>query len=235
MDIIWSGLYTPINSKKKINIITIERNRPRGKKKFINVVPGFIKEQYPDYEINIIIVEQSKNKNFNRGKLRNIGFIESKKLNNPDYVVFQDISVIPKKGYKYHLPNKKEIIHNYGYSFCLGGLHVWNSSDFKIVNGYPNEYWHYGMEDVELLKRAERLGFRINRKENYDIRKKKSKIPIKEVEFFGSLHQDVHKRYAKYKQNPVETSINDGLNNCNYTVLNNKELNNNIKIITVEI
>ena len=76
----------------KLGIIVPYRDRESHLTKFIAGVKSYFKNQKIKYEI--IIVEQSDDKPFNRGKLLNIGFIKAKEL-LCDYIVFHDIDMVP--------------------------------------------------------------------------------------------------------------------------------------------
>ena len=46
-------------------------------------------------------------------------------------------------------------VQSHGYKLpypqYMGGVLVINREDFEIANGYSNEYWGYGFEDLDLL------------------------------------------------------------------------------------
>ena len=44
-----------------------------------------------------------------------------------------------------------------GYDF-LGGVTAFHPADFEACNGYPNDYWGWGMEDDQLHLRARASG-----------------------------------------------------------------------------
>ena len=62
----------------KLGIVVPYRDRSEQLREFIREVPKFLSHHYPvrvNYEI--IIVNQQDKKQFNRGKLLNIGFLEA--------------------------------------------------------------------------------------------------------------------------------------------------------------
>ena len=138
----------------KLGIIVPYRKRPGHLRKFRDAISTYLKDER--YEL--IIVEQSDDLPFNRGKLLNIGFkIAMRKL--CDYVVFHDVDMLPKDvDYSYsdvpiHLAtnftnSEREIFKTY-----FGGVTLCPSDVFKRVNGYSNEYWGWGFEDDDLLMR----------------------------------------------------------------------------------
>lgn len=142
----------------KLGIIVPYRNRPEQLSIFKKTIKTYLKEI--DYEL--IVVEQVDSKDFNRGKLLNIGFIEASLL-NCDYVVFHDVDLIPINAdysyspYPVHLIGsldtpegfKRETFDTY-----FGGVTLFPSKLFKVINGYTNEYYGWGFEDDNLLLRC---------------------------------------------------------------------------------
>lgn len=159
-------------SNHKLGIIAPYRDRYDQLMIFKRHITKFLKKTDIDYEL--IIVEQDNAKNFNRGKLLNIGFLVAKKL-GCDYVVFHDIDMIPTKvDYSYsdhptHLASKfvsenknfKRII----FDEYFGGVTIFPVDDFERINGYSNEYWGWGYEDDDLLWRCKVNGIKLDKKE----------------------------------------------------------------------
>ncbi|MAR20484.1 MAG: hypothetical protein CMD25_00235 [Flavobacteriales bacterium] len=138
----------------KLGIIVPYRKRPGHLRKFQQSIESYLKNQ--DYEL--IVVEQSDDLPFNRGKLLNIGFQQAIRK-QCDYVVFHDVDMLPiNVDYSYsdvplHLANgftnsDREIFDTY-----FGGVTLFPVDLFKKVNGYSNEYWGWGFEDDDLLMR----------------------------------------------------------------------------------
>lgn len=144
----------------KLGVIVPYRNRYDQLLLFKNNIKQYLSKSGIDYEL--IIVEQDDAKNFNRGKLLNIGFIYAKKL-KCDYVVFHDVDMLPVdvdysySNYPIHLASilvdekerSKEIFDTY-----FGGVTLFPVPDFEIINGYSNDYWGWGYEDDDLLYRC---------------------------------------------------------------------------------
>ena len=138
----------------KLGVIVPYRKRPGHLRKFQQSIESYLKDQ--DYEL--IVVEQSDDLPFNRGKLLNIGFQQAIRK-QCDYVVFHDVDMLPiNVDYSYsdvpiHLANgftnsNREIFDTY-----FGGVTMFPIELFKKVNGYSNEYWGWGFEDDDLLMR----------------------------------------------------------------------------------
>lgn len=110
----------------------------------------------------LIVVEQDNANSFNRGKLLNIGFIEAERL-GCDYVVFHDVDMLPKRvDYSYadhplHLATKNLPFEEY-----FGGITMFPVEQFKLINGFSNEYWGWGFEDDDLLHRCKVKGLSLD-------------------------------------------------------------------------
>jgi hypothetical protein len=136
----------------KLGIIVPYRNRLE----HLEVFKKHIKEYFlkTNIKYELIIVEQYDDKPFNRGKLLNIGFLAAEQL-GCDYVVFHDVDMLPiNVDYSYsnipiHLATN--ITSNKRY---FGGVTLFPINLFKEINGFPNEYWGWGFEDDELLRRC---------------------------------------------------------------------------------
>lgn len=115
----------------------------------------FILECCDDYEI--LFVHQCDNRNFNRGAMKNIGFLAIKEKYPEHYkdisFIFNDVDTLPFHKLFDYETRKGVVKHHYGFATALGGIVVMKGSDFELVNGYPN-YWGWGMEDACLQKRC---------------------------------------------------------------------------------
>lgn len=122
-------------------------------------------EEGKDYVI--LFIEQGDMRPFNRGAMKNIGFIALKQMYPQTYrdiiLVFQDIDVMPyRNGLLRFEPEDGVIMHHYGFEFALGGIVSMRAGDFERLNGFAN-YWSWGFEDNILQNRAQRAGIKIDR------------------------------------------------------------------------
>ena len=150
-------------SAKKLAIIVPYRNRESHLNIFIPYIEEYLGTKV-DYKV--FVIEQRDDKPFNRGKLLNVGYKES----GPDfdYYCFHDVDMLPiDADYSYcdvptHLANTlngEESFYNY-----FGGVTILSKLDFKIINGYSNEYWGWGFEDDDLLKRCEMCNLTLDKR-----------------------------------------------------------------------
>lgn len=149
----------------KIVFIVPYRNRELEKATFLSVMSPLLEQ----LNAEIYIAHQCDNRPFNRGAMRNIGFLAVKNKYPNDYaditLVFNDVDTYPNPEVDY-LPNyatEKGIIkHFYGFTYTLGGIFSINASDFERVGGYPN-FWAWGYEDNALNMRCIKSGIIIDR------------------------------------------------------------------------
>ena len=153
---------------KKLNLIVPYRDRQSHLKRFIPSVEKYLDDS--EIPFTISIVEQNNDKSFNRGKLLNIGFDISK--NESDYFCFHDVDLIPDEvdysytEYPIHLAtNLSKDDYKEGWEYYFGGVTLFNKEDFININGYSNEYWGWGFEDDDLLRRCVNFGLPIEEKE----------------------------------------------------------------------
>jgi len=130
----------------------------------------FILEGQTDYEI--LFVHQCDARNFNRGAMKNIGFLAIKEKYPDSYkdisFIFNDVDTLPFHKLFDYETTEGVVKHYYGFETALGGIVVVKGSDFELMNGYPN-YWGWGMEDACLQKRCLAYGLKIDRSNFYTI------------------------------------------------------------------
>jgi hypothetical protein len=145
------------------------RNRVQHKF-FFSKYMSFILEDSKDYEI--YFSHQCDSRTFNRGAVKNIGFLAVKEK-YPDHYkdinfIFNDVDTIPFNKIFDYSTTKGVVKHFYGFKYALGGIVVMKGCDFEKTNGFPC-YWGWGMEDSLLQKRCDIHGIKIDRSVFYDI------------------------------------------------------------------
>lgn len=140
---------------------------------FFSQYMNYIMEDYDSESYEIYYAHQMDKREFNRGGVKNIGFLAMKEKYPQDYknitFVFNDVDTVPfKKNFLNFKTTTGKIKHFYGFKFCLGGIVSVTGQDFEKMNGYPN-YWGWGFEDNTLQKRADFNKISIDRSHYYDI------------------------------------------------------------------
>lgn len=186
----------------------------------------YILEDIPNVYYNICFIHQNDKRTFNRGAIKNIGFLLIKSIYPNDYknitLIFNDIDVMPLNKNVLNYETQPGIIkHFYGFEYTLGGIVSINAGDFEKINGFPN-YWSWGYEDNMLYLRALKNNIIIDRSVFFNINDKKNII-----HFTDSIYRDVNEDdYTRFRN-----FLNDGLNTIykiHYTIDNEEySLNNN--------
>ena len=114
----------------------------------------------------IFFIHQNDKRLFNRGAIKNIGFLYIKRKWPNNYknitIVFNDIDSFSYYKDQFNYKTKKNIIkHHFGFKHTLGGIFSILASDFEKINGFPN-IWTWGLEDNILLKRAKKYKIKID-------------------------------------------------------------------------
>lgn len=150
-----------------------------------------------DYDIWYI--HQKDSRAFNRGALKNIGFIIAKQKYPQTYrditLIFNDIDTTPfTKNFLNYDTVKNVVKHFYGYTFALGGIVSIKACDFEQVNGFPN-FWAWGFEDNLLNTRVLQSRMTIDRSQFYPIMDKN--IMQQKDGLFRSVNKKEFDRYLE--------------------------------------
>lgn len=126
----------------------------------------------------VVVAEQSQDgRKFNRGQLLNAGYREAQRLAAPAplcSVIFHDCDLLPseellpwyatppKRGAPCHIA-AATVWRKYAACYAnpdqfFGGVTAFHPLDFEACNGYPNDYWGWGLEDDQLRLRASAAG-----------------------------------------------------------------------------
>ena len=173
----------------------------------------YIMSDYNETDYKILYIHQCDKRDFNRGAMKNIGFLFVKNTYPDDYkqitLIFNDIDTMPfSKNFLNYDTTIGNIKHFYGFTFTLGGIISVKAEDFEKTNGFPN-LWAWGYEDNAFQKRAQQHKINIDRNEFY-------KIYDKNIMHFHDGDSKIinNKEYQKYTQN-CKDGI-DTLTNLNY-------------------
>ena len=110
---------------------------------FFKVMMRHVLEDYQEGSYEFCFAHQCDARPFNRGAMKNLGFLAMKEKYPNDYknitFVFNDVDTVPYTKNVLHYETQPGIIkHFYGYSFALGGILAIKGADFERINGFPS-------------------------------------------------------------------------------------------------
>ena len=148
------------------------RDRENEKNYFIKHMATIL-ENYNSSSYRLLFVHQLDKRSFNRGAMKNIGFITAKMQFPNEYknitLIFNDVDTMPKKKGILNYDTKIGTVkHFYGFRFSLGGIFSIKAIDFEKCNGFPN-FFGYAYEDNLLYKRCQNNGIDIDRSNFFEI------------------------------------------------------------------
>ena len=184
------------------------RDREEQREVFLNHMNVILKGTQP---YMFIFVHQKDKRTFNRGAMKNIGFLYVRdkfpEMYKDSTFVFHDIDFVPyKKGLFSYDTVKGEVKHLFGFKFALGGIFAIKGADFEKIKGFPN-YWGWGYEDNKLQKNWKKIGGKIN----YD-----EFIPIKDKQVISFDTYNFTRTYNR--KNPGYQKYN---NTSNFSTIQN--------------
>lgn len=156
------------------NLIFIVPYRDREQQQqFFSAHMKNILEDLPSHSYKIYYLHQKDDRSFNRGAMRNIGFLAMRAKYPNDYknitFVFNDVDTMPfTKNFLQYETTRGNVKHFYGFTFALGGIVSIKGADFERTGGYPN-FWAWGFEDNLLQTRVKDANLVIDRSQYYPI------------------------------------------------------------------
>lgn len=174
----------------------------------------FIAYMRPRFKADVIVVEQLQGKPFNRGKLLNIGVIESPGY---DYYALHDVDMLPVKS-NYTYPECPTLlatkVQQFGYKMpfaeYFGGVVLISRADMLKCNGYHNEFWGWGGEDDLFRDRIIASGLQVSSRE----------CIFNSLPHPRNIDPVLHKKnVSTWKAGP---QLENGISNCEYKVISHE-------------
>src|SRR5882762_8396930 len=167
---------------KRLNIVVPYRDREAHLNVFAPLVRAYFARDKIDKYIpyGVLIIEQEKGQPFNRGALKNIGFVLGR--DQSDYTCFHDIDYVPVwADYSWSdaatcilwhgaetrplsLKHPQRRIGHIKMEEIHGGVVLTPNALFEQANGYANSYWGWGWEDSDLKCRYQTAGIAFTRR-----------------------------------------------------------------------
>jgi len=191
------------------------RNRSNQKADFLKNMKILLEDVTDPYEI--YFAHQCDSRPFNRGAMKNLGFIAIKNKYPNNYkditFIFNDVDTFPSaKGMIDYTTTHAIVKHYYGFTFALGGIFSIKGADFEKTKGFPN-FWGWGLEDNIMNDRCLSAGLTIDRSCFYDIKDTRINRP------FDGFQRLVSKRDGNVYKFETPDNMND-LTNIKYTIQN---------------
>jgi hypothetical protein len=192
----------------------------------------------------LVIIEQNDGKNFNRGMMLNIGYDLHK---DAEYIFFNDVDTNPTErtvlSLYNRIPPENEIISIYSAECSyLGGNVKIKASNFNELNGFPNNFWGWGVEDRVLYNRAVHFNKRVQR--NFI----QGRITQDDFIIFDNVNDKIinhdfelrsRHHYYNFLNTPKDVQYNEimasGLNNLEYSIISRETLMPNVEKIKVDV
>jgi hypothetical protein len=178
-----------------------------------------MREYLRGIDAHIFVVQQRGDAPFNRGKLCNIGFLES---GNYSHVVFHDVDMLPvevnyaEAGGATHLATAaSQFEGKMPYAEYFGGVTMFDRTSFKQINGFSNDYWGWGLEDDDLRERCRTYKVPVVHREGG----KFDSLPHERSKSISS--QESVDAYQKKAGLPSAIAT-DGLSTCMYSLVDSK-------------
>lgn len=166
---------------KRLAIVVPYRDREPHLRQFVPHLRNYFTRDKLDCNIDyrVVIVQQEPGLPFNRGMLKNIGFMLAEP--HADYVCFHDIDYLPIwADYSWAdaptalvwygaeelpiAPGRSSMSVRHDLDQLFGGAVIVPNAAFRQINGFSNDYWGWGCEDIDFKSRFVRSGIALGRR-----------------------------------------------------------------------
>ena len=188
------------------------RNREIHKKLFLKHMTNYLKNSN---NWVIYFAHQCDKRPFNRGAMKNLGFLAMKHKYPNHYkditFIFNDVDSYPRIDNMIPYTTTEGVVaHYYGTNFALGGMFAIKGKDFEKTNGFPN-FWGWGMEDNLIYERCLSAGLFVDRSCFYPMHDDRI------VRLFDGFKRVYSQREVSLYKNEQPDSIND-IHNIKYEI-----------------
>lgn len=199
------------------------RDREEHKKKFISHMNEYLEQINFTGNYIFVFSHQCDKRPFNRGAMKNIGFLAMKKMFLDTYkditFIFHDVDTLPSNEcFIPYKTTKGKVAHYYGFKYALGGMFAIKGIDFEMTNGFPN-FWGWGLEDNVIYERCLNNNIEIDRSIFFDITDKKNITHL-----FSGINRIISKRDSVVYKSETPDSMND-IKNLKWDIENDDDNN----------
>jgi hypothetical protein len=225
---------------KRLSIVIPYRDRASHLQQFVSHVRAYFGRDKLDKNIpyRVLIVEQENSLPFNRGMLLNIGFLLG--ADESDYTCFHDVDYLPIwADYSWVeaptpilwygaeqrpvAPGRSNLMVQHNLDAYFSGVLLVPNDLFKRVNGYANDYWGWGFEDVDLRARFVAAGIPLERRKGTYVALDHDNQGFK-VDGTPSPIMLVNKRLSEDRLSVPSKLIDDGLTRTVFKVIERNTL-----------
>lgn len=195
----------------------------RDREEHLSVFIPAIRKKLP--EARILVVEQTEGKPFNRGKLLNIGAQIAFGRMKSTHIITHDVDMIPVDDTQYGFADAVHLATGatqFGgkmpYDRYFGGVTAFSAKAFYMCNGYSNEYWGWGAEDDDILRRIESVGIEVIRPDRPN--------RFQSLSHVHALHSVESKKTHRLNCERLDSDYDrskDGLNTLEYRIVGQSE------------
>ncbi|XP_059144042.1 beta-1,4-galactosyltransferase 3-like isoform X2 [Physella acuta] len=205
-------------SRHRVAVIIPYRDRWNHLKVLLHYLIPTLKRQLIHFKI--FVVEQYGNETFNKGRIMNAAFREALKVFDFQCVTFHDVDLVPEDDRNMYSCTEQpkhmsisidKFQYTLPYQGLVGGVLMFRTDHFQLVNGYSNMYWGWGAEDDDMTTRILHRGLRVYRPPSNIAR-------YKMVKHEGRKSSDVAVR-MKLLRTAARRSKMEGLNNVQYKLI----------------
>jgi N-terminal region of glycosyl transferase group 7/N-terminal domain of galactosyltransferase len=221
---------------KRLAIVVPYRDRAEHLRKFVPHLATYFQSDKLDRHIPISlhVVEQSGNAPFNRGRVLNCGYALA--CDNADYICFHDVDYLPLwADYSWSARparlawNGLQLPENPNTFF--GGVVLFDKAAFENVNGYPNEYWGWGCEDLELGCRCSLAGLGFDKRDGTYLPLPHPHAGYTAAGTRTEEAQQTRARFQKRRGRLADFMTTDGLSNLKFELLDKRPISIDGKIL----